>query len=304
MRNTMNDSSLGRGPFVYMCVIVILNILVLAVLFFIDADRVLNTARKPGLLELATLLYVLELMVYVIWSSVLSKGWGSTLLALCLTFVIAFAAEAAGVNFGLVFGSYYYTEALSLRVVGVPLLVALAWEPILYASYRLSSFILPAGVNPDAPLAARLVPYLFMAGLGALATTAWDLMMDPFAVNQGWWVWPQGGPYVPYVEHGVPISNFMGWLKVSFVCQLVIRVIMDHGRPLRHSVYLSVYGPILLYAMLLVQSGAVCLIFLKRPEVPLIGLMSMGSICFIAVTRVILLKRGRGESAGTELLRF
>ena len=299
----MEDHSLGRGPFVYMCVIAILNLLVLTVLFFIDADLVLNTSRQPGLLELGTLLYVLELLVYVIWSSVLSKGWSSTLIAFCLTFIIAFAAEAAGVNFGLVFGSYYYTDALGFKVFGVPLLVALAWEPILYASFQVSSLILPADPGADAPLVARVVPYLFMAGLGALATTAWDLMMDPFAVNQGWWVWPQGGPYVSYVENGVPISNFMGWLKVSFVCQLVILMIKDHGRPIRHSVYLSVYGPILLYVLLLVQSGAVCLIFLKRPEVSLIGLMSMGAVGFIAVTRLVMLKRNGKESAGTRMVR-
>ena len=299
----MTDSKLGRGPFVYLCVIVILNVLVLTAMFFIDVDQLLDTGRKPGLLELGVLLYVLELMVYVLWSSVLSKGWGPTLLAFCLTFIIAFAAEAAGVNFGMVFGSYYYSQALGFKVIGVPLLVALAWEPILYAAYQVSGLILPAGPAPDAPLSARVVPYLFMAGLGALAATAWDLMMDPFAVDQGWWVWPNGGPYVPYLETGVPISNFMGWLKVSFVCQLVILIIKDYGRPIRHSLYLSVYGPILLYALLMFQSGAVCLIFLRRPEVTLIGLMSMGAVCFIAVTRLVMLRREGRESAGTILLR-
>ena len=296
----MNDSKLGRGAFIYLCVIVITNILVLGVMFFIDVDQVLDTSQKPGLLELCTLLYVLELMVYVVWSSVLSKGWSATLAALGLTFIVAFAAEAAGVNFGLVFGPYYYTEALGFKVVGVPLLVALAWEPILYAALRVSSFILPGRPSADAPLAVRVVPYLFMAALGAVATMAWDLMMDPFAVDQGWWVWPNGGPYVPYLENGVPISNFMGWLKVAFVCQLIIRLITDYGRPIRHSVYLTVYGPILLYSLLMIQSGAVCLIFLKRPEVSMVGMMSMGAICFIAVTRLVLLKRVGEESSGTK----
>ncbi len=166
----------------------------------------------------------------------LTKGWKRSLIIFGLSFIIAFTAEALGVNFGLVFGNYYYTKMLGVSLFGVPLLAALAWEPIVYAAFCISDMLSPRLASVS-PLFKHKTAPIWAAAIGALATTAWDMMIDPIAVSQGWWVWVGGGPYVPYVANGVPIQNFMGWLGVAFVINLIYRKVADGNaatQPLSH----------------------------------------------------------------------
>jgi len=236
--------------------------------------------------------YVGSLLVFVVWHALLTKGWRRSLLLLGISFVVAFAAEALGVNFGLVFGRYYYTEALGVRLFGVPLLAALAWEPIIYAAFSITDILAPSLVNRSSPWPQRLPAYLWMAGVGALATTAWYMMIDPIAVHQGWWVWLDGGPYVPYVANGVPIDNFVGWLGVSFAINLAYRLIADPAPHPRRSLNLSIYGPLLLYSSLFLTAAGVAATILRRPEVALVGLLAMGPFIAIALTNINLVQRG------------
>jgi uncharacterized membrane protein len=143
-----------------------------------------------------------------------------------------------------------------------------------------------------------LPSYLWMAVVGALATTAWDMMIDPIAVNEGWWVWLDGGPYVPYVENGVPIDNFLGWLGVSFVINLIYRLVADTAPQPRRSLSLSIHGPLMLYSALFLTAAGVAITILRRPEVALVGLLAMGPFIAIGLTNVNLLQRGLASLLG------
>ena len=46
--------------------------------------------------------------------------------------------------------------------------------------------------------------------LSALALTAWDLSLDPRMVQDGNWIWHDGGVYF-----GVPLSNYWGWVVTA-----------------------------------------------------------------------------------------
>ena len=279
----MDDNTLGRGVFRFMIFLLALNIVTLILLStVIDVRSILNTPKGVSILSLGMFIFLLEITIFVIWNSVLTSGWKTALLAFSLNFFIAFTAEALGVNFGIIFGNYYYTELLGPQVFGVPILVALAWEPILYASFYITDILIPSNIEPK-DASQKLILLIGLSLVGALATTAWDTMMDPFAVSRGWWVWRDGGPYTPYIENGVPISNFIGWLITAFVCQMVCRIIKDKGAKPRKSVYLSIYGPIGLYGLLFIQLLGVCIVFIQRPEVALIGLMCMGSFLIVAL---------------------
>jgi uncharacterized membrane protein len=223
------------------------------------------------------------LLVFAIWHSIETKGVKKTLVLFSVSFVIAFVAEALGVNYGLIFGDYFYTPELGIQAFGVPFLAALAWEPILYAAFTLTTSL--ASMEPPASWEDRIPAYLWLAGAGALATTAWDMMIDPIAVSQGWWVWENGGAYLPYVANGVPISNFMGWLGVSFVIQMVYRVVVGDTHA-STSNYPDVYGPLGLYACLFLTACGVAVTILKRPEVALVGLLAMGPFLSIGLTHL------------------
>jgi putative membrane protein len=238
------------------------------------------------------------LLVYVVWHSILTKGWKRSLGMFLLSFLVAFTAEALGVNFGLVFGNYYYTPALGAQLFGVPFLAALAWEPIVYASFSITDILAPLLVDHSDSWLKRFPSYLWMAVAGALATTAWDMMIDPIAVSQGWWVWEHGGNYLPYLANGVPIQNFLGWLGVAFVINMIYRLVVDGEPTPRRSLNLSIYGPLMLYSALFLTSFGVTLTVLERPEVALIGLLAMGPFIVIALTNVNLIQRGLSTLLG------
>ncbi|MEU8177774.1 carotenoid biosynthesis protein [Microbispora hainanensis] len=122
-----------------------------------------------------------------------------------------YAAEWIGTRTGVPFGDYRYTDVLWPRPGGVPLIVALAWGGMGLAAHAVARRVAPRG---------RLTPIL----AGALALTAWDLFLDPQMLRLGLWVWAEPGPY-----RGVPLTNFAGWLLVSFLVMALLDRIT--GRP-------------------------------------------------------------------------
>lgn len=282
----MTGQSIGKGSFKYLLFLIVMNAAVLLALYtVIDTNAMLATEHGNNLLRIGVLLFVVELLIFIGWSSVLVCGWKTSMAAFVLTFLIAFTAEALGVNTGIIFGNYYYPDILGPQVVGVPILVALAWEPILFASFYMTDILVP--VKEKDSFWKKMLLWLGLAVIGAVATTAWDMMMDPFAVSKGWWVWRDGGPYTPYIAGGVPISNFVGWFITAFVCQLVCRFIKIRGPRTNHSPYLTLYGPVGLYFLLFLMLFSVSVIILKRPDVAMIGTMCMGPFLVVGLLRIL-----------------
>ena len=108
-----------------------------------------------------------------------------------------FAVEAVGVATGFPFGTYDYSGQLGPKVLGVPLIIPLAWTwmawPAWLAALRL----------------ARRTPA--RVALAAAGLAAWDLFLDPQMVAEGYWTWDSPTPALPGVP-GVPIGNYLGWL--------------------------------------------------------------------------------------------
>jgi putative membrane protein len=273
----MNNLDKGRGPFRYLAAVTVISALLIVI-------NVLLGMRIPFSVHFL-LGYVGALLVFVVWHAVLTKGWKHSLIMFLLSFVTAFAAEALGVNFGLVFGHYYYSNILGVSLFGVPFLAALAWEPIVYAAFCISDLLSPLVAGSPLSLPKKASPF-WLAVIGALATTAWDLMIDPIAVSQGWWAWVGGGPYMPYVANGVPIQNFMGWLGVAFVINLIYRKVVNGVTQPGRSVTLTLYGPLMLYVSLFLTSFGVAITILQRPELALIGALAMGPFIVITLTNL------------------
>jgi putative membrane protein len=113
-----------------------------------------------------------------------------------------FAVEAVGVATGFPFGTYDYAGRLGPRLLGVPLIIPLAWTwmawPAWLAALRL----------------ARSRP--IRIALAAVGLAAWDLFLDPQMVAEGYWTWRDPTPALPGVP-GVPIGNYLGWLGFALV---------------------------------------------------------------------------------------
>ena len=124
--------------------------------------------------------------------------------ALAFVALAGFAVEGVGVRTGVPFGRYVYTEVLRPQLLGVPVVMGLAWMSLVaYAAEVAGRLRLP-------PWPAALA--------AALWTTAADLVIDPLAANQlGYWTWARAGDY-----YGIPFTNFVGWFVTGLVaCRVV-----------------------------------------------------------------------------------
>ncbi len=113
-----------------------------------------------------------------------------------------FAVEAVGVATGFPFGTYVYSGQLGPKLLGVPLIIPLAWTWMSWPAWLAA-----------ARLAHRRSARIAIAALGL---AAWDLFLDPQMVAEGYWRWRAATPALPGVP-GIPIGNYLGWLGFALV---------------------------------------------------------------------------------------
>jgi uncharacterized membrane protein len=111
--------------------------------------------------------------------------------------------EALGLATGFPFGAYVYGDALGPKLLGVPIVVPLAWTWMAWPAWLAAAHL------------ARAAPA--RVGLAALGLAGWDLFLDPQMVAAGYWRWTApaaaGLPGVP----DVPMGNFVAWLGVALL---------------------------------------------------------------------------------------
>lgn len=167
-------------------------------------------------------IYIATAFVFVFAHSCGNLGLWRTILLLALTCAISLLFESFGVETEMVYGPYQYSDRLGAMFLGlVPYAVPLTWFIMIYPSLVIATRIVPAQVQHPVRL-------LRVAGTGALAMTAWDLVLDPVMVHFEFWEWGTDGLYF-----GVPLLNFLGWWLTSFVifsAFLILRRIPGPGQ--------------------------------------------------------------------------
>lgn len=111
-------------------------------------------------------------------------------------------AEAVGLATGFPFGSYAYTGTLGPELLGVPVVVPLAWAMMAWPALVVGRTLVARGPG--------------VVVEGGLALAAWDLFLDPQMVGAGHWVWFAPDPALPLVP-GIPLTNYAGWVLVSLL---------------------------------------------------------------------------------------
>lgn len=155
------------------------------------------------------------------------------------------AVEAIGVATGFPFGDYRYGDALGPHLLGVPVVVPLAWSMLAYPAHV-------AGARLGRPVLA-----------GAWALASWDLFLDPQMVAEGYWTWAE-----PHGINGIPVSNHLGWLVVALVLMAALpaRPAADDRVPL--ALLLWTWG----------SSVLANLVFFDRPLVAVTGGLAMAVV--------------------------
>lgn len=157
--------------------------------------------------DLVTVSAVVVFFLAVATHAVVVRGAGWTCGWLLISGGLGLAAEVLGLRTGLPFGDYTYAHRLGPQLLGVPVVIALAWAmmsyPCLLAARRLTRH----------PVAT--------AALAGLLLASWDLFLDPQMVTEGHWTWSSIGSTLPGIP-GVPLQNFVGWLLVAVVLMLLL----------------------------------------------------------------------------------
>ena len=164
-------------------------------------------------------------------------------------------AEAVGTATGVPFGRYDYADSLGATLLGVPVVVPLAWAmfayPCLLVGQRLAR----------TPLGA--------AAVGGAALASWDLFLDPQMVQAGHWRFTDVQASLPGAP-GIPLSNYLGWLLVAVVMVGVLQLLgrRDADDRLPAALFLWTY----------VSSVLANAVFFGRPAVALVGGVGMGLV--------------------------
>jgi putative membrane protein len=168
--------------------------------------------------------------------------------------------ELLGSRTGWPFGEYAYSAALQPQVLGVPLIVPLAWLMMAY----------------PALLLARSLTTRWVIPLAAVGLTTWDFFLDPQMVGEGYWVWADPLPALPGIP-GIPLQNYGGWL----IGTLVLMTLLD--RLPRAPADLAV--PLLLYGWMWLGGIVANAVFLDRPGVAVVGGLGMAVLGLPATMR-------------------
>lgn len=134
----------------------------------------------------------------------LKRGAGlKTLIWILGIGVTGFYLEVIGVRTQALFGPYLYGEALGVKVLEVPLVMAAAWIKVIILG---CSFF-----------AVRIRNPFLGAFMAAIVITIYDIALEPAAIELDYWVWLSGTP---------PLQNYLVW----FIASYVLAVIGLYGR--------------------------------------------------------------------------
>jgi putative membrane protein len=161
--------------------------------------------------------------------------------------------EAVGVASGFPFGSYAYGDRLGPSVLGVPVVVPLAWAMFAYPAHVV-------GVRLGRPVLA-----------GAVALAAWDLFLDPQMVAERYWTWDS-----PHGLNGVPLTNHLAWLVVALAMMALLPPREADDRT-----------PTALFLWTWASSVLANLAFFGRPGVALAGGLAMALVGVPLLRRLV-----------------
>lgn len=237
----------------------------------------------------------LALMLFSLFHAIYALGWRHTLVFFVISAVVSWGFEQVGVATGAVYGPYHYTEVLGPKLGHVPLLIPIAWFMMIYPSYVIANLLVTGRPLVSRPGLGRLV---WLAFIGALVMTAWDLSVDVILSGPGAqaWIWHDGGPYF-----GIPVQNFAGWVLTTFTVYILYRLFERwvSPQPLAGLTLATAALPLLAYAAM-----ALSQMLTGNPALQVITPFTMGIPVLVAAGRLFDIRQEDArDSLGEALAR-
>ena len=173
------------------------NIIILLILIFHFVGMLgLSFSQTKDYFLFLTPFHLLFTSILIFLSRSYSKKF---FLSVILISFIGFFIEVLGVCTGLLFGEYEYGNKLGLEIFNVPLVIALNWFILVYASRGSVNYFIK---NKYLQILFSSIIMVFL-----------DILIEPVAIELSWWSW---------AINSVPLQNYLMWFVVSVIMQVII----------------------------------------------------------------------------------
>lgn len=207
--------------------------------------------------------------------AVQARGWAWALVLVVAVSGVGFVAEIVGIATGIPFGGYFYADRLGPAVLGVPLVIPVAWLAGFYPVWCATRYVVSRStVAPRWRPATRIVT-------ASVGMVGWDLYLDTQMVTDGQWVWTSGSPGLPGLP-SIPVTNYLGWFVIALLMAVVVEVVggrVGTGTSARRSV--SDAAPTVLFLWTWLGSALAHAVFLDGDELKfsaIYGFVGMGVV--------------------------
>ncbi|MGB3774673.1 MAG: carotenoid biosynthesis protein [Leeuwenhoekiella sp.] len=139
--------------------------------------------------------------------------------------------EIIGINTGLLFGNYEYSDIMGYKVLGVPVLLGTLWFTTMYC---VGSLVFQSyewlKEKYDLNISKKIEPHLLSVS-GAFAAVLLDYFLEPLAIKLNFWQWLPNGE--------IPFYNYVCWFFCSLLLQYLF-INLDFNKRNKFAVYLYI----------------------------------------------------------------
>jgi len=175
-------------------------------ILFFNRDFFVNTTSLNLLLMLVLLFYTQERVNI------------SFVIFFISCFITGMLVEYIGTTTGYLFGDYAYGEVLGISVKNVPLIIGVNWFIVMYCCGNAMHLLLNrliSRIDETAEKPRQSLQTIALVTDAATLAVIFDWLMEPVAVNLGYWKWGGTGE--------IPLFNYASWFMVSMVLLYLFR---------------------------------------------------------------------------------
>ncbi len=114
-------------------------------------------------------------------------------------FLATIILEIIGVHTSAIFGSYYYSNVMGIKLFGVPVMIGLNWTVVIIGLFALTENAVKTNIYIKS----------FMIGLLAVL---FDFILEPVAVKLNYWQWE---------NDIIPFKNYAAWFLIALIMSFI-----------------------------------------------------------------------------------
>jgi len=191
---------------------------------------------------------LLIIWIVLIIFSIKWQGLKKTVRFFIPVIIGGFALEVSGVLSGKYIYSGYVVF-LMIRGYEIPLIIILGWSGNLFLLYHMARFMVMSLVKKE-----NWIQMVLIACCTGLFGICLDLLEDPIAHHNRWWVWQEG--LSRFDVCGVPFLNFLAWFVFLFYLSLAFMIVDRTDFSENQKLVISIVSlPLVGFLMLITQIG-------------------------------------------------